>query len=131
MTIDLSFAILQERCTVPWLVTVKLEIRPQRSRSKKDSRSRLSEEQRRDSSTREELSTLIQTTRERRVPTLALARKPSEYGRSSAILSEHQIHFLRLNTTYSCLRNLISPMPLAQGYLIVFYLFFLFQILKL
>merc|ERR1712070_1015115 len=61
--------------TDPWLVTVKLEIRPQRSKRWRDNKSSRSAELRRDSNTREELSTLTLTTEERRVQTLDLERK--------------------------------------------------------
>merc|ERR1711981_1369627 len=54
------------KSTVQWLVTERLEIRLQRSKSKKDSRKKLSEEQLRDYNMKGELSSKIQMIEERR-----------------------------------------------------------------
>ena len=74
------------------LVTVKLETKLQRLKSRIESRNLSLEELRRDSNTREELSTLTPTTRERKVPTPALARRRHE-ELLGVMPIEHQIHF--------------------------------------
>merc|ERR1711998_451854 len=64
--------------TVPWLVTVKLEIRLQRSKSKRELEKRLLEELPKDSNTRDVSSQLIQRIEERRVQMPVQVRKTHE-----------------------------------------------------
>merc|ERR1711934_149473 len=91
--------------TAPWLVTERLEIRLQRSRSKKDSRRRLLEEQIRDFNMKGELSRLIQMIEERR------DQMPVPERRSLTIRNERSNpHQIEVETPVVCSHTGVSQL---------------------